>query len=276
MNKIVKMLGLALVCAAVAAPFDSLAAGGTGGGGGLPGGGGGGLPGGGGGGGLPGGGGGGGVPGVRKAPLDFPSPAPAGIVVSSGVAVPGLSVSATSGIAQPVVTLDATTFPEILVSTVTALPAGKNGPVNRTTMGLTSWTPSRAEIGLGSIVLTATDGVSTITNIVPVTVQDAPDSISGLFATSDGTSITASWQAPAIGGTGAISYQVQACYRVFTATGQLAPVCNAIGTFAATTATFAAQTSDPTNNPPGTYFEVLVTPVDSLGVTGPLSLFLMP
>lgn len=271
MNKIVEMLGLALVCAAVAVPFDSLAAGpggggGTGGGGGIGGGGGGGI----------GGGGGGGVPGVRKAPLDFPSPAPTGLVVSSGVAVPGLSVSATSGLAQPVVTLDATTFPEILVSTVTALPAGKNGPVNRTTLDLTSWVPSRAEIGLGSIVLTATDGVSTITNIVPVTVQDAPDTISGLFATSDGVAITASWQAPAIGGTGAISYEVQACYRTFTVSGTLGPVCNAIGTFADTTATFAAQTSDPTNNPPGTYFEVLVTPVDSLGVRGPLSLFLLP
>jgi len=271
-KKIVKILGLALVCAVIAAPFDSLAAGGTGGGGtggGGTGGGGGGLPGG-------GGGGGGGLPGVRKAPLDFPSPAPAGLVVSSGVAVPGLSVTATSGIAQPVVTLDATTFPEITVSFVTALPAGKNGPVNRTTVDLTSWTPSRAEIGLGSIVLTATDGVSTITNIVPVTVQDAPDTISGLFATSDGTAITASWQAPAIGGTGAISYEVQACYLVFTASATLAPACDLIGLVPDTTATFAAQTSAPTNNPPGTYFEVLVTPVDSLGVRGPLSLFLLP
>jgi hypothetical protein len=143
-------------------------------------------------------------------------------------------------------------------------------------MDLTSWTPSRAEIGQGSIVLTATDGTSTITNIVPITVQDAPDTISGLFATSDGVAITAAWQPPAIGGTGAISYEVQACYSVFLVSGALGAACNTIGTFADATATFPAQTSDPTNNPPGTYFEVLVTPVDSLGVRGPLSLFLMP
>jgi hypothetical protein len=258
-----KILALMSVCAAIAAPLDSLAAQGAPGGGGT-----------GGGGGV--GGGGGGVPGVRKSPLDFPSPAPAGIVVSSGIAVPGMSVTATSGIAQPVVTLDATTFPEITVSFVNAQPAGKFGPLNRTTIDLTSWTPSRAEIGQGSIVLTATDGTSTITNIVPVTVQDAPDTISGLFATSDGIAITASWQAPAIGGTGAISYEVQACYLVFTVTATLSPVCNVIGLFPDVTATFPAKTSDPTNNPPGNYFEVLVTPVDSLGVRGPLSLVLLP
>jgi hypothetical protein len=63
---------------------------------------------------------------------------------------------------------------------------------------------------------------------------------------------------------------------VFTASATLAPACDLIGLVPDTTATFAAQTSAPTNNPPGTYFEVLVTPVDSLGVRGPLSLFLLP
>ncbi|HWH38443.1 MAG TPA: hypothetical protein VNU21_01300 [Usitatibacter sp.] len=268
MKKIVKMLGLALACAVMAVPFDSLAAG-PGGGGGT---GGGGIGGGGGGGGI----GGGGIGGGGKTPLAFANPAPTGIVVSSGVQVPGISATATSGVAQPVITLDATTFPEITVAGVTSLVSGKNGPLNRTTIDLTSWTPSRAEIGQGSVVLTATDGTTSITNIVPITVQDAPEAISGLFATSDGTTITANWVAPTVGGTGAISYQVQACYLVFTPSATLAPACDVIGLFPSTTATFPAHTSAPTNNPPGTYFEVLVTPVDSLGVQGPLSLFLLP
>jgi hypothetical protein len=40
--------------------------------------------------------------------------------------------------------------------------------------------------------------------------------------------------------------------------------------------TFPANTTLATNNPPGTYFEVLVTPFDSLGVRGPATLYLLP
>jgi hypothetical protein len=149
--------------------------------------------------------------------------------------------------------------------------------LNITTVQLSPWTPSRDEIGIGSVVFTATDGASSITNTLMVTVLDAPAAVTGLSASSDGNQITATWQAPAVGGAGPISYEVRACYRtILRAPDGLAAICEPIGTFADIIATFPARTSNPTNDPPGTYFELLVTPVDSVGVNGPSTLFLMP
>ena len=219
--------------------------------------------------GAPGGGGGGG-----KAPLVFPTTN--SISVGSEIPLGALSVSATSGNAQPTITLVATSYPEVTVANITNIPSGKVGPLSTTILQLTPWTPTRAEIGTGSIVFTASDGVTSITYTLNITVLDAPEAVSGLSAASDGTQITASWQPSAVGGTGPISYTVQACYRVFIRTNVLVAQCNTIGTFADTTVTFPAHTSDPTNNPPGTYVEILVSPVDSVGVGGPGTLFLMP
>jgi hypothetical protein len=80
-----------------------------------------------------------------------------------------------------------------------------------------------------------------------------------------------------VGGTGAISYAVQTCYRtIIRAPDGLAAICEDVGTTLDTTMIFPAHTNLFTNNPPGTYLEVLVTPVDSVGVRGPATLYLLP
>jgi len=215
--------------------------------------------------GAPGGGGGG------KAALVFPSAN--SMSVPSEILLNGLSVSATSGNAQPTITLTSSTFPEIAVANVTNIPAGKTGPLFTTTLQLAPWIPTRAEIGTGTVVFVASDGVTSITYALTITVQDAPETITGLTASSDGSQITASWVLPALGGTVAIAYFVQACYRIEIRTGFFAAQCNALGTTPNTSAVFPANTTDPAG---GAYFEILVTPVDSLGVSGPMTQFLMP
>jgi hypothetical protein len=216
------------------------------------------------------GGGGAGGGGGGKAALVFPTSG--SLVGSSGVPFPQVSITATSGIAQPVIALVSAPA-GVSVGTITEVPAGKVGPLFITTLQLAPWTPTRDQIGTATAVFTATDGATTITYNLDITVQDAPAAVGGLTAASDGTQITASWAAPAFGGTGQISYVVQACYKLEIRTGFFASQCNLVATTPDTSVTFAAQTTDPAG---GAYFEILVTPMDSVGVFGPMTLFLLP
>lgn len=244
-----KKAALALTALTLLFSFDSFAAKGAGGGGG---------------GGAAGGGGG------VKAALVFPTSG--SLVGSSGAPFPTVNIAATSGIAQPVITL--VSAPEgISVAAVSEIPAGKAGPLFTTGLQLAPWTPTRDQIGTATAVFTATDGVTAITYNLDITVQDAPVAVTGLTAASDGAQITASWAAPAVGGTGQIAYAVQACYKLEIRTGFFASQCNLVATTPDTSVTFAANTTDPAG---GAYFEILVTPIDSVGVFGPMTLFLLP
>jgi len=226
----------------------------------------------------PGGGAGGG--GGGKAPLAFPSAN--SISIPSEIPAGGYSLSATSGNAQPTITLVSSSFPELAIgASVTNIPSGKAGPLNRTVVQLTRWTPTRAQIGTGTVVFTASDGLTSLTYTLTITVLDAPETVTGLTAASDGSQISASWIAPAAGGTGAISYNVVACYQIFIRTGAVAAQCETIGTAPITSVVFPAISSTAQNNPSilvngGKYLEVLVTPVDSVGVSGPMTQFLLP
>jgi hypothetical protein len=256
MNTLLKTITIASMCSTLVLPLHALAAKGAGGGGTA-------TP-------VVASGGGG-----TKAPLSFPSTG----IISAASGVPGvaLAVTATSGVNQPTITLTSSSFPEVTVANVAVYPSGKFGPVATTILTLNPWTPTRNEIGTGTIVLTATDGTTTQTYTLKVTVLDAPTPVTGLAVVTDGVQDTATWQAPLVGGTGAISYAVQACYRtIIRAPDGLAAICEDIGTTADTTMTFPAHTSLFTNDPPGTYFEVLVTPNDSVGVRGPATLYLLP
>ncbi len=224
--------------------------------------------------GVPGGGGGGGGAGGGggdKPALEFPLAN--SISVGTEITVAPLSVSATSGIAQPTITLISSTFPELTVANVTNIPAGKSGPLFTTSLQLAAWTPTRGEIGTGTVVLSASDGVTSATYVLTITVADAPEVVTGLTASTDGSQITASWQAPAQGGIAPLSYFIQACYRHELRTGFFAAQCDAIGTTSDTSAVFPAVSSDPLGGP---YFEILVSPLDSIGTPGPMAQFLMP
>jgi hypothetical protein len=110
------------------------------------------------------------------------------------------------------------------------------------------WTPTREQIGTHSVSFTATTRAGSSTLVGTITVKDAPSPVTGLSAVAAADQrITARWD-HSVGGVGAISHTVTACY-VIPRNPALAPTrgntattrCEVVGSVTADQLVFSAQ-----------------------------------
>jgi hypothetical protein len=134
-----------------------------------------------------------------------------------------------------------------------------------------AWVPTRDQLGLNNVVFTATDPVThaAVTQVIAITVLDAPDAVTGLTSVTNGDQLTLSWQPSASGGVDPISYRVDGCYRLSPSLRSGGCIIETITTTADTTVTIPADhTPQFAGDVTSPYISIQVTPIDANGVAG--------
>ena len=191
------------------------------------------------------------------------------IAIGSGRTLPSFTVSAQSPTsAIPTVTL--TSGPTGLNVLYSTSSPGARGAKPTATLSLGGWAPSRDQIGPRRAVFSATLGGAVATLSVDFDIRDAPEAPVSLSASRSADSISANWNA-GIGGVGAPSFVVEACYYYYNAAFRT--ICDIIERTSATSSSFAGSKPAPIAGfPTQTYYEVHVTAYGADGEQGGTSI----